>query len=69
MGNLTIRNVDDRVIKQLKMQAKANQRSLEGEIRRLLTQQVNRLGLPRADTATRLSDGRHGPNRQRRGAA
>ncbi len=44
MGNLTIRNVDDRVIEQLKVQAKANQRSLEGEIRHLLTQQVSRLG-------------------------
>ncbi len=44
MGNLTIRNVDDHVIQQLKEQAKANQRSLEGEIRHLLTQQVNRLG-------------------------
>ena len=44
MGNLTIRNVDDHVIEQLKVQAKANQRSLEGEIRHLLTQQVNRLG-------------------------
>ena len=44
MGNLTIRNVDDRVIEQLKLQAKANQRSLEGEVRHLLTQQANRLG-------------------------
>ncbi len=44
MGNLTTRNVDDHVIEPLKEQAKANQRSLEGEIRHLLTQQVNRLG-------------------------
>lgn len=44
MGKLTIRNVDDRVIARLKLQAKANQRSLEGEIRHLLTQQFNRLG-------------------------
>ena len=42
MGNLTIRNLDDRVIEQLKAQAKANQRSLEGEIRYMLTQQVDR---------------------------
>ena len=42
MGNLTIRNLDDRVIKQLKAQAKANQRSLEGEIRYVLTQQADR---------------------------
>ena len=44
MGNLTIRNVDAYVIEQLKAQAKVNRRSLEEEIRRLLTQQVNRLG-------------------------
>lgn len=42
MGNLTIRNLDDRVIERLKAQAKANQRSLEGEIRHVLTQQVDR---------------------------
>ena len=44
MANLTIRDVDDHVIEQLKARAKANQRSLEGEIRHLLTQQVNRPG-------------------------
>ena len=44
MGNLTIRNLDDRVIKRLKGQAKANERSLEGEIRHLLTQHVDRPG-------------------------
>lgn len=42
MGNLTIRNLDDRVIEQLKAQAKANQRSLEGEIRYVLTERVDR---------------------------
>ena len=42
MGNLTIRNLDDRVIEHLKAQAKANQRSLEGEVRYVLTQQVDR---------------------------
>ena len=44
MGNLTIRNLDGRVIERLKVQAKANQRSLEGEIRHLLTQHVDRSG-------------------------
>ena len=44
MGNLTIRNLDGRVIERLKVQAKANQRSLEGEIRHLLTQHVDRPG-------------------------
>ena len=37
MGNLTIRNLDDNVIKTLKAQAKTNQRSLEAEIRYMLT--------------------------------
>ena len=48
MGNLTIRNLDDDVIKALKMQAKTNQRSLEAEIRYVLTQ--------RADRRSRLAD-------------
>ncbi|MXZ35791.1 MAG: hypothetical protein F4X19_16340 [Acidobacteria bacterium] len=42
MGNLTIRNLDDRVIDKLKVQAKQNHRSLEGEVRHLLSQQVDR---------------------------
>ena len=33
MGDLTIRNLDGRVIERLEAQAKGNQRSLEGEIR------------------------------------
>lgn len=36
MGVLTIRNVDDDVIAALKRRAKANHRSLEGELRYLL---------------------------------
>ena len=36
MGVLTIRNVDDAVIAALKARAKANHRSLEGELRYLL---------------------------------
>ena len=42
MGNLTVRNIDDDVIASLKAQAKANHRSLEGEIRHLLVQQALR---------------------------
>lgn len=42
VGNLTIRNLDDHVIDQLKEQAKANHRSLEGEIRHVLTERVDR---------------------------
>ena len=42
MGNLTIRNLDDRVIGALKAQAKMNQRSLEAEVRYLLKMRVAR---------------------------
>ena len=42
MGNLTIRDLDDRVIERLKAQAKARHRSLEDEIRYVLTRQVGR---------------------------
>ena len=44
MGTLTIRNLDDQVIETLKAQAKANHRSLEGEIRHALTQRADPLG-------------------------
>ena len=44
VGNLTIWNLDDRVIDSLKAQARANERSLEGEIRHLLTQRADRRG-------------------------
>lgn len=37
MGVLTIRNVDDEVIAVLKVRAKRNHRSLEGELRHLLS--------------------------------
>lgn len=42
MGNITIRNLDDRVIVAWKARAKANHRSLEAELRYELTQRVNR---------------------------
>ena len=42
MANVTVRNIDDDVLACLKAQAKANHRSLEGEIRHLLVQQVSR---------------------------
>ena len=50
MGVLTIRNVDDRVIAALKARAKANHRSLEGELRHLLSRYAvpdSNLGLVR----------------------
>ena len=42
MATITVRNVDDKLVAALKAQAKANQRSLEGEVRYLLAQQVAR---------------------------
>ena len=42
MANVTVRNIDDEVITSLKAQAKANHRSLEGEIRHVLAQQALR---------------------------
>jgi len=37
MANLTIRNLDDGVVASLKAQAKRNNRSLEAELRQVLT--------------------------------
>ncbi|MBS0541841.1 MAG: hypothetical protein JSR47_23965 [Proteobacteria bacterium] len=37
MGTVTIRNLDDKVIKRLKTRAKVNRRSLEAELRDLLS--------------------------------
>ena len=42
MGTLTIRNLDDRVIDRLKAQARQNERSLEGEVRYMLTERTDR---------------------------
>lgn len=42
MASVVIRNLDDDVVVSLKIQAKANHRSLEGEIRSILTEQVRR---------------------------
>ena len=42
MGNLTVRNLDDWVMEGLRAEAKANERSLEGEVRHVLTQRVSR---------------------------
>lgn len=50
MGVLTIRNVDDEIIAALKARAKANHRSLEGELRYLLSRYAvphSNLGLVR----------------------
>ena len=41
MGSLTVRNLNDNVIEALKVSAKENHRSLEAEVRYLLTQRVD----------------------------
>lgn len=65
MGVLTIRNVDDEIIAALKARAKANHRSLEGELRYLLSRYAARdsnLGLVRE--RARAAYGRAAPARQ-----
>ncbi len=42
MANLTIRNLDDEVVKRLKKKAKDNGRSLEAELRLLLSEEAQR---------------------------
>ncbi|HLB80895.1 MAG TPA: hypothetical protein VJJ77_10360 [Dongiaceae bacterium] len=42
MATVTIRNIDDAVMKKLKTQAKANNRSLEAELRELLSAEVRK---------------------------
>lgn len=41
MANLTIRNLDDEVVKRLKARAKAHNRSLEAELRTILEAAAN----------------------------
>ena len=41
MARLTIGDLDDHVLDRLQERARANQRSLEGEIRHVLTERVN----------------------------
>lgn len=40
MTTLTIRNVDSKLVKQLKVQAKRNHRSLEAELREIIKQSI-----------------------------
>ncbi len=42
MANLTIRNLDDEVVEKLKARAKAHHRSLEAELREILSATVGR---------------------------
>ena len=48
MPDITVRNIDHEIIAVLKVQAKANHRSLEGEVHHILTQ--------RALRSTRIED-------------
>ncbi len=43
MANLTIRNLDARIVENLKVRAKANHRSVEAEVRLLLERHAGRL--------------------------
>ena len=42
MGSITVRNLDDEVINTLKEEARANERSLEAEVRYVLTRRASR---------------------------
>ena len=42
MATVTIRNIDDTIVTKLKTQAKANNRSLEAELRELLSAEVRK---------------------------
>ena len=42
MANVTIRNLDDEVVEELKRQAKAHRRSLEAELREILSNETLR---------------------------
>ena len=44
MANLTIRNLDDEVVDKLKARARAHHRSLEAELREILTSAARRPG-------------------------
>jgi len=65
MGVLTIRNVDDDVIARLKARAKANHRSLEGELRHILSRHaVQNLDLGLVRERARAAYGPAAPARQ-----
>ncbi len=44
MANVTVRNLDDAVVEALKERARANNRSLEGELRQILTDAAKSVG-------------------------
>lgn len=44
MANVTVRNLDDAVVEALKERARVNNRSLEGELRQILTDAAKSVG-------------------------
>lgn len=50
MASVTIRNLDGDVVEALKRRARANNRSLEGELRQLLTDAARRAAAPNPRT-------------------
>jgi plasmid stability protein len=54
MATLTIRNLDDAVVERLKQRARANDRSLEAEVRQMLTQGAERMS--RAELVRRAEE-------------
>ncbi len=41
MASVTIRNLDDAIVKELKQQAKSHNRSLEAELREILSREID----------------------------
>jgi plasmid stability protein len=54
MATLTIRNLDDAVVERLKQRARANDRSLEAEVRQMLTQESGHMS--RAELVQRAEE-------------
>jgi plasmid stability protein len=50
MANITIRNLDDDVVEQLKDRARAHHRSLEAELRQILSEAARRPGMDELKT-------------------
>jgi antitoxin FitA len=52
MGQILVRNLDDRVIARIKSRAKANKRSTEAEVREILSSAVAREKIKRSTLAS-----------------
>ena len=72
MGTVTIRNLDDEVIERAKQRARAHNRSLEAELRTILTRELKPLSPEeffRLADEIRRAHPRDSPDRQRHPAA